>query len=60
MLVGNKIDLKTKLNEKNGRKMAQECNAWFALVSAKTGENVPQAFEAMNRFVDVKTRFQTP
>ena len=46
LLIGNKIDLEEniKVSEKEGKEFAEQNNMDFILTSAKTGDNVEEAF----------------
>lgn len=44
ILVGNKIDLERKISRKDGEVFANKLNAQFIETSARTGDNVPEAF----------------
>jgi small GTP-binding protein len=44
ILVGNKTDLERKVAKRDGEIFARKLNAQFIETSAKTGENVPEAF----------------
>ena len=48
-LIGNKADLKDKMkiSEEEGRKYAKDNNMDFILTSAKTGNNVEDAFKTL-------------
>ena len=54
-VVGNKSDLfeTEAVNEKEGEKFAEEKNAEFMLVSAKTGDNITNLFNVLvNKYLD--------
>ena len=49
VIVGNKVDLgdKREVSEDEGRRYAREIGANFIEVSAKSGKNVKEAFDAL-------------
>lgn len=49
MLIGNKIDLPPIVQSESGRRMAGDLRADFIETSAKTGENIQEAFERIAR-----------
>ena len=53
MIVGNKVDLtKDRLvTADHGRKMADDLDCEMIEVSARTGFNIPQAFEKLSRLM---------
>lgn len=53
MLVGNKLDMKNEraISEDTGREAASRIGSSFFEVSAMTGENIPEAFEALAKAI---------
>ena len=52
ILIGNKTDLDNRvISEEEGRNFASENNLLFIETSAKTGNNVEEAFESVTREV---------
>nr|XP_018672428.1 ras and EF-hand domain-containing protein-like [Ciona intestinalis] len=51
MLLGNKVDKQRTVTWEEGHAVALQCKAVFLEISAKSGENVPQAFEALTRIL---------
>jgi GTPase SAR1 family protein len=49
VLVGNKIDLTRVVQMQSGKRLADDLGADFIETSAKTGENVGEAFERIAR-----------
>ena len=51
ILIGNKCDLAPKVQENEGKQMAEENNVPFFLTSAKTGDGIDEAFEHLARMI---------
>lgn len=47
VLVGNKVDLVRQVSEEEGKKLAGEFNVPYLETSAKTGQNVDEAFRKL-------------
>jgi len=51
VLVGNKIDLERKISNTEGQQFSEKIGARFMETSAKTGENIPEAFKSVAKML---------